>query len=245
MAKKKSAKTAAIDVTAGQSAYGLAVQYRPQVEPRLPAGMIADLAADLTTLGFPPPAPAPAPGTAAPIAAPPTLPAALSTAANLVSAIHGAVRSATTDRSLRKEYGAGSSTPATEVKDVLAAANKIVARATEEPAEALTLGILPADVTALQQAIVELNAAETAAHGTTATSKTTSALKRAATTRMDQAVAKIAGAGTLAFALVPPTRALFQGGGGSARRRPDGPPPRREALPPACFAAAPMETSTP
>jgi hypothetical protein len=225
MAKKKSsAKTAAIDVTAGQSAYGLAIEYRPQIESRLPAGMINNLAADLTTLGFAPPAPTPAPAPAAPgpagsstfttttptPAAPPTLPVALSTVANLVSAIHESVRSGTTSRSVRKEYGAGSTAPATEVKDVLADASKIVTRATEQPSEALTLGILPADITALQQAIVELNAAETAAHGTAATTKTTSAIKRAATTRMDQAVAKIAGAGTLAFALVPATRALFE-----------------------------------
>ena len=111
---------------------------------------------------------------------------------------------------MRKEYGAGSHAAGKEVKEVLAMAGKIVARATAQPSEALTLGILPADVAALQQAILELNAAETAAHGTTATSKTTSAIKRAATTRMDQAVVRIAGAGALAFALVPDTRARFE-----------------------------------
>jgi hypothetical protein len=223
MGRKKTAlKKQATDVTAGQSAYALAVEYCAQLDPRLPAGTIKTLAADLTTLGSPPPAPTPAPTPAAPLAAttsasvaatpaaPPTLPVALSTAANLVSAIHDSVRSGTTSRSLRKEYGAGSSEPATEVEDVLAAATKIVARASAQPSEALTLGILPADMIALQQAIVELDAAETAAHGTTASSKTTAADKRAATTRIDQAVARIAGAGTLAFALVPTTRALFE-----------------------------------
>jgi hypothetical protein len=213
--KKSSAKTAAIDVTAGQSAYGLAVEHTAQLTPRLPAGTIANLAADLTTLGFPPSQPPPpdstkpAPATPAP-AAPPSLPDALSTVANLVSAIHDAVRSGTRSRPVRKDYGAGSTTPATAVKDVLATAKKIVARATAQPSEALALGILPADVAALQPAILRLDAAETAAHGATAAAKTPSALKRAAAMRMDQAVTKIAAAGTLAFALVPATRALFE-----------------------------------
>ena len=81
---KKAAKSAVVDTTAGSKAYALAVQYRAQVEPRLPQGMIDALGADLTTLGA---APAPAAGAGcggsrprAPAAPPPTLAQALAAA---------------------------------------------------------------------------------------------------------------------------------------------------------------------
>jgi hypothetical protein len=205
MAKTKSAAT--IDTAAGQAAYALAVQYRTQVEPRLPPQTLADLAADLTTIGAAPPPAAPA---APAPAAPPSLSEALASAAALVSAVHEAVRSATTSSSVRKAYGARSRAAGKEVKEVLAAAGTIVARATAQPSEAMTLGILTSDVAALEQAVTNLDAAETAAHGTPAAAKPSGSARRAAETRMDEAVRRIAGVGALAFALTPDVRAKFE-----------------------------------
>ena len=112
MAKKKSAaKTAAIDVTAGQSAYALAVEYSAQLSRASPPARSPTSPPTSTTLGFPPPAPTPAP-TPSPRPRrprpPPTLAVALSNAENLVSAIQAAVLAGTKSRSVRKEYGAGS-----------------------------------------------------------------------------------------------------------------------------------------
>ena len=193
MAKKKAAKAAAIDTTAGSKAYALAVQYRAQVEPRLPQGMIDNLGADLTTLGAPPAA-APAAPTPAPAA--PTLAEAVATAGNLVSAIHEAIVGAKAKAAVRKEYGVSSRGPVTELKAVVGAGEKIVARATANAAEALGLGVLPADVTALSAALAAVQAAEAAAQagGAKATAGTAKAMK-AAEVRMHEATARIAGAG--------------------------------------------------
>jgi hypothetical protein len=212
MAKKKTAKPAVVDTTAGSAAYALAVQYRAQLDPRLPAGTIDNLAADLTTLGAPPPAaspPAPAPAPAAPPA--PTLAQAVATAANLVSAIHEAVVGAKAKGPVRKEYGVSSRGPVTELHAVVAAGEKIVARATANPAEALSLGVLPADVTALQAALAAVTSAEEAAHASGAKAGgATAKAKKAAEVRMHEATARIAGAGALAFAQNASVRAEFE-----------------------------------
>jgi hypothetical protein len=211
MAKKTKAP-AGPDTSAGSKAYALAIQYRPQVEPRLPAGTIDNLAADLTTLGAPPAPATPAtPPPATPAPAPPTLAEALATAANLVSAIHEAILGAKAKQDVRKEYGVSGRGAPTEPKAVLAAGQKIVARATENPSEALGLGILPADVTALQEAIAALTAAEAAAGAKGGKANgTTGAQRRAAESRMHEATARIAGAGALAFAQNATVRAEFE-----------------------------------
>ena len=49
MAKAKS--PAPVDTTLGTQAYALVVQYAAALDPRLPAGTVANLAAALTTLG--------------------------------------------------------------------------------------------------------------------------------------------------------------------------------------------------
>lgn len=212
MAKKKKA-AAPIDTTAGSKAYSLAVQYRAQVEPRLPAGMIDNLGGDLTTLGAPPaPAQPAAPAAPTPAPAAPTLSEALATAGNLVSAIHEAIVGAKAKAAIRKEYGVSSRGAPKELRAVVAAGEKIVARATANAAEALSLGVLPADVTALSAALAAVQAAEAAAQagGAKATAGTAKATK-AAEVRMHEATARIAGAGALAFAQNAGVRAEFEG----------------------------------
>lgn len=209
MAKTK--KATVVDTTAGAQAYALALAHRPLLDPRLPTGTIDNLGIDLTTLGASPSASAtPPPATpASPAPAAPTLAEALSTASNLVTAIHEAVSSARAKPDVRKAYGAGSKAVGKEVKTVLAAADKIVARATTAPAEALSLGILPSDVTALEQGVTSLQAAEATAttHGTS--TSPTAKQKHAAEVRMHEATARIAGVGALAFALNATVRAQF------------------------------------
>jgi hypothetical protein len=206
MAKKKTAKPP-VDTSAGQAAYALAIQHRAALDPRLPNGTIDDLGIDLTTLGAPPaPVPVPAP---APVPAP-SLADALHTTEALVSAIHEAVLAAKPKPDVRKAYGAGSKATGKDVNRVLVAADAILARAQAEPSEALSLGILPADVTALGQSVSSLSAAQASTAAGKAAGGTTAKAKKAAAVRMHEAVARIAGVGVLAFALDSATRAQFE-----------------------------------
>jgi hypothetical protein len=209
VAKKKSASTSTtteMDTARGAKAYALATAHQAQVEPRLPAGTLAELAADLTTLGE-----APAVAQASSTTQAPSLAGALAVAANLVSAVHAALHGAGVKPSVRKAYGVAASTPAKEATAVRAAAEKIVAAASGDPTGALALGILPADVAALEAAMVALTAAEAAAHGGGEAAGPTAKEKRAAVKRMGEATARIAGAGVLAFAQDAGVRAEFAG----------------------------------
>lgn len=207
---KSPGNVAPIDTTAGEQAYALAIEHRAQLDPRLPSGTIDGLNADLRTLGV-----SPAPQLSAPAAPPPSpqapsLAEALGVAMNLVTAIHETVLGARAKPAVRKAYGAASKAVGKEVKSVLAAAEKIVAQATGNPSEALALGILPADITALQAAERDLSAAEAAAHGNGGQAEATRAEKRAAAARILEAASRIAGAGALSFAQNAAIRAQFE-----------------------------------
>lgn len=197
----------AIDTSVGEQAYALAIEHRAQLDPRLPPGTIDGLGADLRTLGASS-TPQPA-ASAEPSPQAPTLAEALAVAANLVTAIHATVLGAKAKPAVRKAYGAASKAVDTDVKRVLAAAEKIAAQATGNPSEALALGILPADITALRAAESDLAAAEAAAHGNGGQAGATKKEKSTAATRMLDATARIAGAGALAFAQNAAVRAQF------------------------------------
>jgi hypothetical protein len=204
-------KTAApIDTSAGSAAYALALQHEADLQPRLPTNTLTNLAADLTLLGDPPAPPvAPSPSPSPPTPAPPSLADATAEAVALITAIHEAVRGAQAPAGVRKAYGiSGKATK--EPKDVMAEGQKILAQAQTDPSQALTLGILPADTAALTQALADLSAAETAAKGKGGAAGTTVKQLHAAEVRMHEAVARIAGAGALAFARTAAVRAQFE-----------------------------------
>jgi hypothetical protein len=203
-------KTAApVDTTAALQTYTLATAHRAQLDPRLPSGTLDDLGADLTTLGATLPAASPPTSPSPPPPAAPSLPEAVATLANLVSAIHEAVRGSAAKPAVQKAYGATSKAAGKEVKPLLAAADKITTEATAHPAEALSLGILPADVAALGAAVSAVIAAEAQAQAL-GTEPPTAKAKRAAETRMHEAVARVVGVGALAFAQNAPVRAQFE-----------------------------------
>ena len=111
---------------------------------------------------------------------------------------------------MRKAYGAGSKSLGKEVKPLLTAAGKIVTEATASPSEALALGILPADVTALTQAVADVERGRGGGGGERDEGADQPKAKRAAETRMHEATARIAGAGVLAFATNAAVRAEFE-----------------------------------
>jgi hypothetical protein len=211
MAKTKT--PAPIDTTLGTAAYNLAVQYQTALNPRLPAGMIATLGADLTTLGAAPAAPAvttpasPTPAPTTPAATPPTLAEAVASATGLITAMHAAIAGAKPNAAVRKAYRVSSKAEKAP-KHVIADGTAIVTQAKSDPTEALSLGILPADVTALAAALAAVQAAEIVVKGSTG-GAATGKERHAAEVRMHEAVARIAGAGVLAFATSPTVRAEF------------------------------------
>jgi hypothetical protein len=201
MAKVKAEE--AIDTTAGVRAYALAQQHQAALEPRLPVGLMEELATALRVLGADPRVPAAAPGALPPLAA------ATALGWKLIKAVHAAVAGAKPSAEAWCGYGLSPKGPGSEMHNVTADGARILARAREYPSEALSLGILPADVTAVEQAMAALEAAKIAAQGTpeTATKKD----RQEAAARITDAVARIAGAGMLAFALDDKVSAEFEG----------------------------------
>ena len=212
-----------VDTTAGTTAYLLATTYKAELDPRLPAGTRVNLATDLTTLGAVlTEAPAAHPGepngeahggpatpeATPPTPAPPSLTEAMATAVTLITAVRAAMHRAGAKTSVRKAYGVARTTLPKEAKAVVAEGGKIVARVHSNPSEALSLGILPEDATALATALTELTAAEAAAKGGTGDAVKAKQVD-AAEKRMKEAVARIAGAGVLAFARNAELRAKF------------------------------------
>jgi hypothetical protein len=197
-----------VDTSAGLAAFALCAQYKTDLEPRLPADTIPNLVADLTTLGSPPPVPGAAPP-AAPAGSPPSLSVAMGTLRDLLSATHAAILGTGAKRATRHAYGVSSRALGVEAKALLAAGEKIITQAQANPSEALSLGILPSDVKTLEQAMSDLKAAETAAMGNAGKPGPTAKDRRAAEARLGEAVARIAGAGTLAFATNAAVRATF------------------------------------
>jgi hypothetical protein len=206
----KTKTPATVDTSAGLAAYTLATAQKAALAGRLPASVLAELAADLTLLGATiPAAQAPAPA-GPPAPPPPSLAEATAEAVARVTAFHEAIRGAKATPAVSKAYGV-SGKAAKEPKAVVAEGEKILLRAQAQPAEALSLGILPADTATLEAAIAGVKAAEAAATtGGAANGGTTAKERKAAEARVDAAVARIAGAGVLAFATDATTRAQFQ-----------------------------------
>ncbi len=205
------AKAQTIDTSAGTAAYALAGQHQADLAPRLPAGLITDLAADLTLLGAPPAAAAaPAAGSAAPAPPAPSLEEAMGQAVTLITAIHAAIQGAKASPAVRKAYGASAKSASKEPKAVVAEGEKILARAQANPTEALSLGILPADTAALGAGLAAVKAAEAAVKSNGGKAGATGKALHAAEVRMHEAVARIAGVGVLAFATNAAVRAQFE-----------------------------------
>jgi hypothetical protein len=212
MSGTKTKATEPIDTSAGTVAYKLATAHEADVAPRIPAGTLAALASALTLLGADPnPQPAPAAG-GTPAAVPPTLMEAMVGAVEMISAVREAIHGARAPAAVRKAYGVNGRTPAKETTAVVAEGRKILARAQANPSEALSLGILPADTDALGKVLDDVTAAELAAKSKGAGAKGGPSVKdlRAAEARMHEAVARIAGAGILAFARNAAVRSAFE-----------------------------------
>lgn len=208
----------------GLTAFDLATKHQSVLEPRLPTGLIDQLAADLSTLG------AQVPGAkqahAAAQSATAQQESALSLGYALVSAIRTAVARTDAPAEVRKAYGVGRRINPRLVKDVKLAIGMIVARAGAAPTEAASLGILSSDVTALSAANEAIQGADEVQEKARANAPLSTKARNETARRIMGAVDRIAGAGILQFAASPMERAHFEAliGWGNAKSAKKGAP---------------------
>lgn len=207
MARAKVAVAA--PATAGTMAYGLAIEHQAALEARLPHGALDKLASDLAVIGADPrKTVSPAPVDEKPPA--PPLEEAMASVTLMITAIRGAVQGAGARPELRRAYGVSAKAPSSEASGLIAEGEKMAARAEANGDEARLLGILPADVASLQQALAGLKRAEEATQKEPVSAPVNRRAKKAAEARVEEAVARIAGTGTLAFAMNAALRAQFE-----------------------------------
>ena len=134
--------------------------------------------------------------------------AALLVGRNLVSGAHSAVRGMSGDREVRLAYGVGTTVPLL-VKNVRAALQRVIDRATANPTEAVGFGISPTDITSFNVAIAAIVAADTTQEAARAAAPTATKARNITARRLLASVHLIAGAGMRAFASDPTIRAQF------------------------------------
>jgi hypothetical protein len=199
----------AAPAAAGTVAYGLAREHQAALEARLPQGSLDRLAHDLAVIGADPRQTA-SPALVADRPPAPPLEEAMASVTLMITAIRGAVQGAGARPELRRAYGVSTKAPSSEAGGLIAEGEKMAARAEANGDEARLLGILPADVASLQQALAGLKRAEEATQKKPVSAPVNARAKKAAEARVEEAVARIAGTGTLAFAMNAAVRAQFE-----------------------------------
>lgn len=195
-------------VQRGIKAQGLVEKHQAELGARIPPTLIPELSADLDALGHVIPAAITAKhGSMQHTAA---QNAALATCYALVTAARGAVKNHQPAQDISLAYGVGSKTNRGVVKEVSAAAQKIVDRATAHPAEAQGFGIISDDVNAITAALAALKAADQAQEAARAGAPLTTKERNSTARRIIAATKKISGAGVLAFATNATLRASFE-----------------------------------
>jgi hypothetical protein len=192
----------------GLKAQGLVTQFQAQIGTRLSATFITAFNADVAALPGTVPSVITTQGgrvqlTAAQVTA-------LELGYKLVKGIRTTVKGATGDKDVLLAYGVGSKTSKILVKDVTAAIQTILARVQAQPTEAAGFDIVAADVTALQNALAAIQAADKAQEAGRAAAPQTTLQRNATARRILAGVKKIAGAGMRTFPNDPTTYAKFE-----------------------------------
>jgi hypothetical protein len=191
----------------GLKAQSLAVTNQVQLGKRITAAFLATLATDLTSVGAVVPTVITAHDGSMQFTAAQN--SALATGYGLVTAARSAVKGQQPDKDVLLAYGVGTRTSRATVKDVTAALQKIVDRATANPTEAAGFGIIDDDVTAMKASVTAIKAADSAQEAARAAAPLTTQERNATLRRILASIRMIAGAGMLAFANDPTNRAQF------------------------------------
>ena len=208
----------------GLKALALAQTHQAALVPRLAAGTLDGLTADLQKLG------ADVPGALVRRSAAKTATKsqneALAQGYLLVTAIRTSVARRGAAADVRAGYGVGVKTSEKVVKQVAAAISLILKRAGEKPAEAAELGILQKDLGALGEDLAAITAADGAQEEKRAGAPGATKERNRTANRILAAVDVIVGAGVVEFAKDAGLRSAFEalvvGGGGKARGRKKG-----------------------
>jgi len=184
-------------IAQGLAAHALATEHAARVTPRLTAGLVDGLAADLTVHG------ALVPGALSARQEKKGATATVATIAGGAAARIASIRSAITHAGLsagsRKAWGVGQKVQARVVSSVIAAATVIASRASTAPEEARAAGILAADLAGLAAAATALGGADLTQENSKRTAKTATAARNIAGRRILDATRRIATAGQLEF----------------------------------------------
>jgi hypothetical protein len=201
----------------GLKALGLAQTHQAALEPRLPAGTLDGLTADLQKLGADVPGALVTRSTAK--TATVSQNEALAAGYSLVTAIRTSVARRGASAEVRAGYGVGVKTSEKVVKQVAAAISLILKRAGDKPAEAAELGILQKDLAALGEDLAAITAADGAQEAKRAGAPGATKERNRTANQILGAVDVIVGAGVLEFAKEAGVRGEFEAlvGGGKGR----------------------------
>ncbi len=184
-------------IAQGLAAHALATTHAARLTPRLAAGLVDGLAADLTVHG------ALVPGALTARqekkGATATVATVAAGAASRIASIRSAITHAGLSAGARKAWGVGQKVQARVVSSVIAAAELISRRAAAAPEELRAAGILATDVAALSAAAAALGGADRTQESSKLTAKGATAARNAAGRRVLDATRRIATAGQLEF----------------------------------------------
>jgi hypothetical protein len=182
----------------GARALELAVQYRTQVEPRLPAGTIDGLRTDLAAVNVVVPN---ADGARVQKrAATATERAAATAIVRHIGHLTDAVKHAHAgDKAVLRAWGVGARINAEVTRTVLARGDQVVARARAFPAEMRAAGILDVDVTALDTALTGLRGADSNQAVIVSSAKDATRERNETLVRIQMATHNVAVVGRVAF----------------------------------------------
>ncbi|MEO7327706.1 MAG: hypothetical protein ABI193_03945, partial [Minicystis sp.] len=189
-------------------AFNLALLYAAVLDPRLPAGVVPGLEEDLETLGVVVPGAQQARHESQ--SATVTQDARGRKGHALVRSVRTAVRKAKATPEVKKAFGVGQLLRPLVVTDVIAGLQQIIDRASADPAEAASVGILPKDLAAMVVARDALAGADKAQEQKRASAPLSTKERNRTGNRVLLAVSRISGAGILEFAGSPEVLASFE-----------------------------------
>jgi hypothetical protein len=201
----------------GLKASSLALAHKAEIEPRLPAGALAGLDQDLESLGVVVPGAKQARDES--MGATAAQNTALEKGYARIRAIRTTVRKTGAAADVKRAYGVGQKIDRRSVRDVNAALQQIVDRAKSNPGEAKGFGLIAADVTALEAALVAVSQADSIQEKRRAGAPLSTKERNKTANRILQAATRIAGAGLIAFAHQPAEQASFEALMESTERR--------------------------
>lgn len=194
-------------VLLGIKASNLALLHKAVLEPRLPPLTLSTLVEDLDRLGTVVPGAKQVREEAKVATA--TQAAALRAGYSRVKAVRSAVRKARASKEVKQAYGVGQAVNPELVRDVKAVLKQILDRASENPEEAASFGIVKKDLEALDAAYQAITGADKDQDHKQAAAPLSTQERNRTANRILAAVARIAGAGGLEFAEDPEVLAAF------------------------------------